>query len=339
MFSKCLEKGNVDVLPLAFSDLLAYFKKITVRRNVWLFCEMGPPNEDGFCNTGYSAPFPLSLYEKCKVVGLINDKMPTTYGNTAIHVSVPRYFVQMPSKLPLYPKPISTKVTDKIGYNVAELITDGSTIQLGVGSIISSIIGALSTKKKLYFSGGFLPEDVMILLEKNVIKDVCSCNATGAYSNEFYTWLDNNHSVEVRSSDYSHNIITNAQKPLFTSITSAISIDLLGQVASETIGTSQISGIGGGLDFSRAAHMGDGKSIVVMASTFGKNHDSKIIPAICDGNVVSLTRHDVDYVITEYGVAELKYKSRSDKTLNLINIAHPNHKDWLHENATKMGLI
>ncbi|MBW2637671.1 MAG: hypothetical protein JRC86_09160, partial [Deltaproteobacteria bacterium] len=308
IYAKCFKKDNVDVLPLPISDVLGYFNEMTMRRKVWLFCEMGTPNEEGFCNTGYSAPFPLSLYEKCEVVGLINDIMPTTYGDTSIHETVPKYFIQIPSKLPLYPKPISTEVTDKIGSLVAELIVDGSTIQLGVGSIITSIIGALSTKKQLHFSGGFLPEDVRILIEKNVVTDACGCNATGAYSKEFYKWLDTNRSVEVKSSDYSHSILAAAQEHMFTSITSAISVDLLGQVVSETIGTSQISGIGGGLDFSRAAHMGTGKSIVVMASTFGEIHNSKIIPAIGNGNVVSLTRHDVDYVVTEYGIAELRYR-------------------------------
>lgn len=145
--------------------------------------------------------------------------------------------------------------------------------------------------------------------------------------------------IEVKSSDHSHNILTVVQNPMFTSITSAISIDLLGQVASETIGTVQISGIGGGLDFARAAHMGAGKSIVVIASTFGENDNSKIIPVIGNGSVVSLTRHDVDYVVTEYGMAELKYRSRRDKAINLINVAHPKHREWLYENAKKIDLI
>jgi len=337
-FTGVLKRARVGVLPLAFSQIPGYLTQTAKSRKVWLFCETTPPDEGGFCNTGYSAPFPLSAYESCESVALVNKGMPATYGDTAIPARVFKYFTELPDELPLYSEPVITEITRKVGVNVAELIEDDSTIEVGVGSVISSVLNALSGKKGMRIQGGILPDEAKNLVERGVV-DKCTTNVTGSYSSGFYDWLRMNPAVEVKSMEYTHNISLMSQWPKFTSVGSAVCVDLLGQVACETIGSIQITGVGGALDFARASHLSGGRSIIAMTSTYGSNKASKIVPTLDKGNVVSMTRYDVDYIVTEYGTAELKYKTRAEKALNLISVAHPSHRESLRENAIKLDLI
>ena len=339
-FAGPAKQGRVEILPLPLSQTYRYLAREAKSRRIWLFCEVGTPNEKGFCNTGYSAPFPQSLYKHCRLIGLINDKMPPTYGDTAIPVSAFDHLVNLPeSRLPLYPEPLTTEVMQRIGQNVAELVEDDSTIQVGVGGVISSIIKALSSKSGLRIRSGILPDDVRGLVEKGIVVDKCVANVTGAYSPDFYNWLRMNPAVEIKTLDYTHNILLLSQQYKFTAIGSALCVDLLGQAVCETIGLTQITGLGGALDFARAAELSGGKGIIAMPSVYGDKESSRIVPLLEKGDVVSLTRYDIDYVVTEYGIAESKYKSRSEKAGNLIKVAHPQHREWLQKEAARLGLI
>ncbi len=317
-----------------------YLSQKSKSRKLWLFCEVTPPDEEGFCNTGYSAPFPLSLYENCKVIGLINESMPPTYGDTAIPVRVFDHFVRLPdSRLPLFPEPVITEAVQRIGLNVAEVIEDGSTVEVGVGSVTSTILRALSNKTRLRIRSGLLPEDIKGLVEEGVVTERCVGNITGAYSPDFYDWLRMNPAVEIKTMEYTHNVLAMSQQPKFAAINSAICVDLLGQVVSETTGPTQITGLGGALDFARGACLSGGKSIIAMTAGHGEARGSRIVPLLEKGNVVSLTRYDVDYVITEYGIAELRYKTRRERVLNIINVAHPDHRQWLQKRAKRLKLL
>lgn len=338
-FANVAKKDKVDILPLTFSQIPGYLNWAAKSRKIWLFCEVSPPDEKGFCNTGYSAPFPVSLYDSCEPIGLINEMMPATYGDTAIPVSRFKYFVKLPEKLPLYPGARMTETMQKVGANVAELIEDGATVELGVGSVMLAVLYALTTKKGLSIQGGNLPEGVQELVEKNIVTEKCTANVTEARSPGLYDWLELNPMVEIRTMEHTHDILLKSREPKFTSIASAIYVDLLGQVVSETIGQQQVTGIGGALDFARASCMSNGKSIIAMLSVYGNNEASKIVPGLDKGNVVSMTRYDVDYVVTEYGIAELRYKTRREKALNLINVAHPKHREWLRRSAATLELI
>ena len=339
-FAASAKQGGVEILPLPLSQTYSYLAREAESRRVWLFCEVGAPDEKGFCNTGSSAPFPQSLYKDCRLIGLINDEMPPTYGDTTIPVSAFDHLVNLPaSRLPLYPEPLTTEVMQRIGQNVVELVEDGSTIQVGVGGVIPSIIKALSSKMGLRIRSGILPDDVRGLIEKGIVVDKCVANVTGAYSPDFYNWLRMNPAVEIKTLDYTHNILLLSQQYKFTSIGSAVCVDLLGQVACETIGPTQITGSGGALDFARAAELSSGKRIIAMSSVYGKKESPRIVPLLDKGDVVTLTRYDIDYVVTECGIAELKYKPRSERAVNLIRVAHPQHQEWLQKQAAKLGLI
>jgi len=338
-FAGTLKTGKVDILPLPLSQLSRYLKDQAVRRKVWLFVEIAPPDYRGFCNTGYSAPFPLSLFRDCEVVGLVNEKIPATYGDTAIPAHHINHFIKIPDRLPLFPELEVSDTTRRLGQYVGELIDDDTTIEGGIGETVAAVLSTLDDKKNLRFQSGIIVEDVRALVEKGVIIDRSVCNVTGARSADFYEWIRMNPAIEVRTMEYTHNIGQMAQQPGFTAIGAALAVDLLGQVASETIGSRQITGIGGALDFARAGGMGNGKSIIALPSTVGKDNASRIVPLFDKGDVVTLTRYDVDYIVTEHGIAQLKYMSRRQRVLNLIRVAHPDHRDSLTEKAKLIGIL
>jgi 4-hydroxybutyrate CoA-transferase len=201
------------------------------------------------------------------------------------------------------------------------------------------VLTAIGDKKNLRLQSGIIIEDARALVEKGVIVGRSVCNVTGARSPAFYDWIRMNPAMEIRTMEYTHDIPRLAALPGFTAIGGALAVDLLGQVASETIGSRQITGIGGALDFARASGMRDRKSIIALPSTFGKDNASRIVPLFDQGDAVSLTRYDVDYVVTEQGVAPLKDQSRRERVLNLIRAAHPDHREGLTEKAKEKGLL
>lgn len=338
-YSSLIKGGNIDILPLPISQIPMYLKKQASKRDVWLFAEVSPPDKMGQCNTGYSVPFSPTLYKECTSVALINKKIPHTYGDSSLSVEVFNYFTPMQDVVPFYPEPKFNENMIRVGKNVADLIENGTTIEAGVGEINYSVMRALSGKKDIGFQSGLIPEDIMTLVEEGCISGKVSGNVTGARSVRFYNWIDKNPDVEIKAMNYTHNIVRKSAEPGFTALGAALCVDLLGQVVSETIGHKQITGIGGALDFARACGMGNGKSIIALTSTLEKDNRSKILPIIKNGDVVSLTRHDVDYIVTEYGVAELKYQSRGKRAKNIISVAHPIHREELTKRAKEMSLF
>lgn len=338
-YSSLLEKENIDILPLSLSKAPEYLKEQARKHNVWTFIEVSPPNEQGFCNTGYSVPFPPQFYNECNTVALINEKIPPTFGDSAIPIKSFKYFARMQDIIPFFPEPIINEPMVRIGEYAADLIENGATIEAGVGEINCSILRALCGRKKITFHSGLIPEEIIDLVEEGCITGMVTGNITAARTARLYEWIKMNSRVEIKAINYTHDIFRNSNEHEYTAIGSALCIDLLGQVVSETIGHKQITGIGGALDFARASVIGGGKSIIALTSTLAKDNRSKIVPVLNPGEVISLTRHDVDYVITEFGIAELKYKSRETRARNLISVAHPKHRERLTRIARELNLL
>ncbi len=339
-FAGLAQRGKVDVLPLPFSAFPGCLAQEGRSRRLCLFCEVAPPDASGMCNPGYSAPFPPWLYRGCRVVGLLNESLPVTRGDSVLPADIFDCFVA-PSMgtLPLFPEPEITGVLEKIGENVAQLVEDDSDIEIGVGSGPATVLKALSSKHGLCVHSGILPDGVRELVERGVVTRSCTANVTGASSPEFYRWLDRNPAVEIRALDYTHNVLTIAGFQRFVAINSALCIDLLGQAVCETVGPKQITGLGGALDYARGAALGGGRSIIMLPSSHGEQVSPSIVPAVEPGSTISLTRYDTDYVVTEYGIACLRYRTRQERVLALIGIAHPSHREWLHRSAAEMHLI
>jgi len=271
------------------------------------------------------------------VIAEVNDKMPRTYGDNFIHLSEIDYIVENSHELiELKPGEIGD-VEREIGRHCASLVEDGSTLQLGIGNIPDAVLLFLQDKKDLGIHSEMISDGVVELVNKGVITNRMKTLHPGKIivtflmgTKKLYDFVNNNPTVEMYPVDYVNNPLVIMKNHKMVSINSCVQVDLLGQVVSDSVGLKQISGVGGQVDFVRGASMAEnGKSIIAMPSTAGKGTVSKIVPLIDQGAAVTTSRNDVDYVVTEFGVAKLKGRTLKDRAKALIEIAHPDFRDSL----------
>ncbi len=338
---KAVEEGRGDYTPAFFHEIPKLIREGKVRCDVTM-AQVTPPDEDGFCSLGTSVDYTYQAIKTARtVMAQINENMPWTFGEK-VHIDDFDYIVE--ANTPLFeslPGEI-TEVEEKIGSYCASLIEDGSTLQLGIGGIPDAVMLFLDDKKDLGIHSEMISDGTMSLFEKGVI--------TGKYKNfdkekmtvtflmgsrKLYDFVHKNPAVEVKTVDYTNHPAIIMKQHKMVSINSAIQVDLQGQVVSDSIGLRQFSGVGGQVDFVRGASMTeDGKAIIAMPSITRKRDGSiisKIVAFIDHGAAVTTSRNDVDYVITEYGIAPLKGKSLRERARNLINIAHPDARAELAE--------
>jgi 4-hydroxybutyrate CoA-transferase len=302
--------------------------------------QVSKPDKHGYCSHGISVDYTKDASEAAKlVIAEVNDQMPRTLGDCFIHVSDIDYIVETSHSPVIVPPSVIDELDKKIGDLCASLIDDGSTIQLGIGSMPDAVAYALRDKKDLGVHTELISEALVDLIVAGVIngrrKTIHRCKIIATLlmgTKKLYDFVDDNPILEMHSTAYTNDPRVIAQNYRMTSVNSCIQIDLMGQSASETIGYRQFSGTGGQSDFMRGAAMADGgKSILVMKSTAKNNTVSKITPILDEGSAVTNLRNDVHYVVTEYGIADLKGKSLPQRARALINIAHPNFRDELRE--------
>jgi 4-hydroxybutyrate CoA-transferase len=309
--------------------------------------ELSVPDENGNCSFGVSCCYtePATRYAKT-VIAQINSQMPRV-GGTQIHVDKIDYIVEYDEPIYEIPKPQVGPVEEAIGGYIAELVPDEATIQLGFGSMPDAVSQCLKNKKNLGIHTETLTEGVMDLILSGVItnrkKTIHNGKAVAgniAGSRKFYDFINNNSMIEVHPIDHTNDPRIIGQNHLMTSINACVEIDLLGQVNSEMVGLRQYSGIGGQVDFIRGAQFSPGgKSILALPSTAKKGTISKIVPVLPAGTVVTASRYDVQYVVTEYGIANLWGKTNKQRALELISIASPDFRAELRKQAKAMNLI
>jgi len=297
-----------------------------------------------------------------KVIFEINKKLPRILGDNFIHISEADYIVEHDAEPATIPDIVPRELDMTIGQYVADLVEDGSTIQLGVGGQPNAVGKLLEGKKDLGVHTEMLVDAFKHLFELGVITNrkktlhprKIVCTFTGG-SKELYNWADNNQMIECRPVAYTNDPFVIAQNCKQIAINSAIMVDLMGQVASANIGFRQFTGTGGQMDFNRGAFLSPGgKAFIVLDSTGRVNKKfettgqgvlangdiiSRIVPMMPEGQVITLPRTETHYVVTEYGVAMLKGKSTRQRAEALINIAHPDYRSELKARAKKMGLI
>lgn len=332
---KAVSEGRADYTPAFFHELPKLLGD-TIPVDV-LMLTVTPPDENGKVSLGLSCDYTKAALEKATlVIAQVNDQWPYTYGDSIVDVSEIDCFVLHDEPIPeLLPGPL-TDVEKGIGKYCASLIEDGDTLQLGIGSLPDAVLSYLVDKKDLGIHTELMCDGVMNLMKAGVItnkrKKINSGVATTAFimgTKEMYDFVDRNPKIEMKTVDYTNNPVTIAQLDHIVSINSAVQVDFQGQVCSESIGLIQISAVGGQVDFVRGAAMAEhGKSIIAMPSTV-KEKISKIVPILDEGAAVTTSRNDVDYVVTEYGIAHLKGKSLKQRSKALIEIAHPKFKDEL----------
>jgi 4-hydroxybutyrate CoA-transferase len=292
------------------------------------------------CSLGVSVDYAISAINHAKlVIAQVNTQMPYTYGHSRIPVDHIDCFVEHSAPLPeLRPKPISEEEA-KIGKFCASLVEDGATLQLGIGSIPDAVLMFLKDKKDLGLHSELLSDGVVDLIEMGVItnskKTLFPGKSIATFlmgTRKLYNFVDHNPDFELHPVDIVNDPNYIKQNNNMISINSCIQVDLTGQVNSESLGTMQISGSGGQMNFvDGATDSHHGKSIIATTSTTRDGKVSKIVPMLDMGAAVTTIRTNVDYIITEYGIARLTGRSFRDRAVSLINIAHPDFRPQLIE--------
>jgi len=306
--------------------------------------QVSPPDKFGFCSMGVSVEACKSAIRNAKyVIAKVNKKMPRTYGDALVHIDEIDYLVEYDA--PIFSLHLSEPnvIEKQIAQHIVPLIEDGSTLQLGIGNIPNATLGEMGHLKNLGIHTELLTEGVLDLVKKGVINGyekkidkgkIIASFAMG--SQELYDFIDHNPSVEMAEASYTNEVSVIRQNPKMISINSAIEVDITGQVCADSIGTTIYSGFGGQIDFVRGAMLSEGgKSIITFPSVTNKG-ESKIVPFLKQGAGVVTTRAHVQYIVTEYGVAELFGKNLKDRAKALIAIAHPNYREGLERAAFEM---
>ncbi len=353
---KSVNRCEADYTPIFLSQLPALIRSERIPIDVALI-QTTPPDEDGNMNLGVSVDIVRAAVDKAKmVIAQPNSFMPVVQGDGWISMDDVDYIMAKDEPLLEYIEDVPGDIAQKIGGYVARIVEDGSTIQVGYGSIPNAVVSSLQGKKHLGVHTELLNDGIAALMEKGVVDNSQKSLNPGKSIATFcmgrrqtFDFLRDKSSIEFRSIDYTNNPIIIAQNSKMTAINSALQVDLTGQVSAESIGHSFYSGIGGQADFMRGAALAPGgKTIIALPSTahqMGQDLStrgpqvSRIVPFLSEGAGVTLTRGDIHYVVTEYGIAYLHGKSIRERAMDLITIAHPNFRLWLIEEARRLHLI
>lgn len=335
---KAIASGYADYTPCFFYEMPEVIRDI-IKPRVSI-CSVCPPDENGYVSLGANVDYIGSTVDYCEVkIAQVNKYVPRTLGGAVRHISEFTHLVEINEELPEVPTIPLTDVEKAIGKNCASLINDGDCIQLGIGGIPNAICAELTHKKDLGLHSEMVGDGVIDLIESGVINNSKKNIKPGKTVISFlfgtrrlFDFVDNNPNVLLEPIEFVNHPVTVAQIDNFVSVNSCVQVDLMGQVVSDSVGYNQISGVGGQVDFVRGAAMSKGgRSIIAMPSAAKGGTISKIVPVIDEGAAVTTSRNDVDYIITEYGIARLKGLSLKERAKALINIAHPNFRDELSE--------
>lgn len=344
---QAINEGRAEFVPIFLSEVTLLFKRGIILADV-AFIHVSPPDEHGFCSYGIDVGNIKTPAEKAKIViAQVNNKMPRGLGNSFIHVNKIDYIVEGDADLMELPQvdpntsPEMLAIYDKIGENVASLIDDGSTLQMGIGAIPDSVMKYLKNKNDLGIHTEMFSDGIVDLVEEGIINGEHKTLHHGKIIAGFclgtkksYDFIDNNPIIEFHPQEYVNNPFIISQNYKMVAINSAIEVDLTGQVCSDSIGTKFYSGIGGQVDFIRgASHSEGGKPIIALPSSTKDKKFSRITSVLKEGAGVVTSRGDVRYVVTEYGIAQLWGKSIKERALALIEIAHPDFRTQLMEFA------
>ena len=307
-----------------------------------------PPDERGFMSLSLSLVVEKELMEAADLVVLeINENLPWTLGDTQVHISEVDYLVE--NHVPLYELPTaeSSETEKQIGGYIAELIEDGATIQLGIGGIPNAITAFLMDRKDLGIHTEMFNDGMVDLYNAGVVsnrkKTLWKGKMVGAFAlgtQKLYDFVNNNIGVEFQQGRVTNNPNVIGQNFRMISVNTALQVDMFGQVCSQSIGSRHFSGTGGQLDTHRGAQLSEGgRGIIALRSTAKNGSISTIVPVLTHGAEVTIPSQDVDTVVTEFGIAELRGLCIRDRAKALINIAHPDFRAQLAEEVSKMGII
>ena len=344
---EAVSKGMADYTPVFLSRVPELFRKGLARVDVALI-QTSPPDDHGYLSLGISVDIVKAATEAAKVVvAQVNTFMPRVLGDAFIHIDDIDFIFPYDEPLLEYSPGADTEIAQRIGKYVARLIEDGDTIQVGYGSIPDAILANLAGKKHLGVHTELLSDGIVELMKKEVIdnsrKTIDRGKTVATFCmgrKETYDYIHDNPAIEFQAIDYTNNPLIIARHENMVAINTALEIDLTGQATAESIGKVFYSGIGGQADFMRGAVLSKrGKTILTLQSTAAEEVVSRIVPYLKEGAGATLIRGDIQYVVTEYGIAYLEGKNIRERAMELIAIAHPKFRPGLIEEAKKAGLI
>ena len=328
---EAIADGRSDYVPIHLSEIPSLFTDRVIPIDVALV-HLSPPDEHGFMSFGVECAASKAAAEsETIVVAQVNDRMPRTLGDVLIHFSRVHKVVECSEPLKTLKEGGSSELEQKIASQVAGLVEDGSTLQLGIGGIPDAVLSLLDGKKDLGIHTEMVSDGVVKAIDRGIITSQKKTLHPGKVvatfvlgSDELYEYVHNNPLFEMRQCNYTNNPFVVAQNVKMVAINSAIEIDITGQVCSDSIGSRIYSGFGGQVDFIRGAgYSKGGKPIIALSATAKNGEMSRIVPQLKPGAGVVTTRADVHYVVTEFGVASLHGKNLRQRAEALISIAHP----------------
>jgi acyl-CoA hydrolase len=334
-----VNEGRADYVPVFLSEIPDLFKRNILPIDVALV-QVSPPDKHGYCSLGVSVDVARSAVNTAKhVIATVNPNVPRTHGDGLIRVNEFDSIVHCDD--PLYEARYSERVGQaeiKIANYVAGLIEDGSTLQMGIGAIPDAVLRTLANHKNLGMHTEMCSDGVIDLYEKGVINNKCKqihpnkgVSAFALGTRKLYDFLDDNPAIHFLDIDYVNDPHVIRRNRKMVAINSAIEVDVTGQVCADSIGTYQYSGVGGQMDFMRGAALSEGgKPIIALPSRTAKGI-ARIVPFLKQGADVTTTRAHMHYVVTEYGIAYLFGKNLRERAKALINIAHPDDREYLEK--------
>ena len=345
-----VNQGRADFTPTHLSEIPRLFSSGVLPLDIALI-QVSLPDEHGFCSFGVEVGVTKTAAQHAKIViAEVNPQMPRTLGDSFIHVGKIDHIVPVSYPLPEVSMGEPTELSKKIGQHVAGLIENGSTLQLGIGTIPNGVLHYLRDKRDLGIHSELFSDGVVDLYEAGVVTNEKKTLHPGKMiagfllgTRRLYEFVDNNPIVELHPTEYVNDSYIIAQNDKMVAINSAIEVDLTGQICADSVGTRLYSGTGGQLDFIRgAARSKGGKPIIALPSvtvTSSGQRYSKIVPTLKLGAGVVTTRSDVHFIVTEYGVADLYGKSIRQRARALIEIAHPEMQEDLECAASSLKYI
>lgn len=335
-----INDGRADYIPVFLSEIPALFRRGVLPLDVALI-NVSRPDKHGFCSLGVSVDIARAAVDCAKtVIAQVNRHMPRTIGDALVHVDDIDFMVEVDEPLHEVHPPTLTDTDRAIGGYIAEMIDDGATLQMGIGSIPNAVLASLGNHKDLGIHTEMFSDGVIPLVESGVVNGRKKTKHPGKIVSGFvmgtkrlYDFIDDNPQVLMLDIAYVNDTSVIRRNPKVTAINSAIEVDLTGQICADSIGTRQYSGVGGQMDFIRGASLSeDGKPIIALPSSTNKG-ESKIVSQLKSGAGVVTTRANVHYVVTEYGVANLYGKNLRQRAHELIRISHPDYRESLSKEA------
>ena len=341
------QAGWIDWTPNHFSEIPHLIRTGLLRCDV-VVARCSPMDEHGFFSIGLSPAYTMAAIEVAREVILeVDAHAPFAHGDCHVHVSQVTSLIETDAPLVQLAPPTIGEVERAIARYVAELVPDGATLQIGIGAIPDAVVAQLADKNDLGIHTEMFGDGILSLVEAGVVTNKRKNEHRGKMlatfalgSDRLYAFMHRNPVLEMHPVDVTNTPHIAGRNDNLHSINSTLAVDLIGQCGSESLGSAPYSGTGGQSDFVRAANISKGgKSFIVLPSTAKSGTVSRIVPTLLAGTQVTTSKNDVGYVVTEFGVAQLRGLSARERARALIEIAHPDFRDELTEGARRVGLL